>query len=319
MVSATDLARGTSNGAVRRYRDAESALWHAYGIQPAERWIELSDPAVRVRVVEAGSGDPVLMIPGTGGTGPYWAPLVRELTEHRCLMMDRPGWGLSSPVDYTADGYRSAVVRILSGLLDALELPRVDVVGASIGALWALRLAQAQPSRVGKVVLLGGSPNQNVAIPTFIKLLRSPLGALMVRIPMKAGMLRKQLAALGHSAALERGAMEDFIAWRLAFQRDTRSLHHERDMVRAIVGPGGFRPGITFEEGELADLPHPALMVFGTEDPTGSADVWRAFMDGLPHGELQLVPDAGHTPWWDSPSEVARHVRGFLARPAVGG
>lgn len=296
----------------RRYREAEATLWSAHGLEPIERWVELRDPAVRIRIVESGSGDPVLFLPGSGGSGPYWAPLVRELAGFRSLMLDRPGWGLSSPIDYRTDGFRSLVVRILAGVLDALELDRVDVIGASIGEIWALRLAQAHPSRVGKIVLLGGAPNRHVPIPTFIKLLRSPIGAVMVRMPMKAGMLRKQLIALGHGATVARGAMDDFIAWRLSFQRDTHSMRHERDMVRAITTAEGFLPGVTFDDGELGALPHPTMMLFGTEDPTGSAEVWRDFMNGIPHGELRLINHAGHQAWWDSPTEVAGHVRGFL-------
>jgi len=316
MVSAIETVSIPTGAAAERYRTAERTLWSSHGLEPVERWIELSNPRMRMRVMEIGSGNPVLLVPGTGGTGPYWAPLVRELQGRRCVMIDRPGWGLSSPIDYTADAYRSLVVRILSGVLDELELDRVDIVGASIGAIWALRLAQAAPPRVGRVVLIGGSPNREVEIPAFIRLLRSPIGALLVRIPMKAGMLRKQLVALGHGAALDRGAMEDFIAWRLAFQRNTDSMRHERDMVKAITGPKGFKAGVTFEDGELREMDRPTLMVFGTADPTGTADIWRRFIAGLPHGELRLIDDAGHIPWWDAPSEVAGHVDQFLGRPA---
>ena len=119
-------------------------------------------------------------------------------------------------------------------------------------------------------------------IPAFIKLLRSPIGAVLVRIPMKAGMLRRQLAALGHRTALDRGAIEDFIAWRLAFQRHTDSMRHERDMVKAIIGPKGFKPGVTLEDGELSEVDRPTLMVFGTADPTGTPDIWRRFLRGFP-------------------------------------
>jgi pimeloyl-ACP methyl ester carboxylesterase len=63
-------------------------------------------------------------------------------------------------------------------------------------------------------------------------------------------------------------------------------------------------------------MDRPTLMVFGTADPTGTADIWRGFVGDLPRGELRLINDAGHTPWWDAPSEVAGHVQQFLDRPA---
>jgi pimeloyl-ACP methyl ester carboxylesterase len=312
MVTASRSATAEESPAQQRYRAAEQALWRAYDLAPTERWLELRDPSVRLRVLEVGSGRPLLMVPGTGGTGPYWAPLARELRGFRCLMIDRPGWGLSSPVDYAREPYAALVSRLLAGVLHELDLERTDVVGASIGGLWALRLAQAAPDRVGRVVVLGGIPNREVELPTVIKLLRSPLGALMVRVPMRRGMLRKQLQALGHGATLARGAMEDFIAWRLAFQRDTPSMRHERDMVRGITQPGGFRPGVTFDQGELASVAAPTLVVFGAGDPTGNPEIWRRFADELPNGELQVLADAGHQPWWDAPAAVGERVRDFL-------
>ena len=85
-----------------RYRAAERNLWDHYALRPTERFVELRSPAVTLRVVEVGSGRPVLFVPGTGGTGPYWGALLRELPDCHCLMLDRPGWGLSAPIDYTA-------------------------------------------------------------------------------------------------------------------------------------------------------------------------------------------------------------------------
>ena len=120
--------------------------------------MELSSPAVTLRVVELGSGPPVIFIPGTAGTGPHWGPLVRSLTGFRCLLLDRPGWGLSTPLDYRGVEHGATVAHLLRGLLDELEIERADVVGASIGDLWALRLASRHPSRVGRIALLGGGP-----------------------------------------------------------------------------------------------------------------------------------------------------------------
>jgi pimeloyl-ACP methyl ester carboxylesterase len=52
-----------------------------------------------------------LVIPGTAGTGPYWGAFVRALDGVRCLLLDRPGWGLSTPLDYSSVEYGSAVER----------------------------------------------------------------------------------------------------------------------------------------------------------------------------------------------------------------
>jgi pimeloyl-ACP methyl ester carboxylesterase len=299
--------------ATERYRDAERALWERYGLKPKEHYVELTDPALRVRVLEVGSGRPVLFIAGTGGTGPYWAPLVSELSDIRCLLMDRPGWGLSSPLDYTSGDFGSLAAATLVKLLDALDLDRVDMVGASVGGLWALHLAQRHPSRVGRVVVLGGMPNREIGVPRFIKMLSSPIGAIMVRIPMTPKMLRSQLEAVGHGPGVAAGRMDDFIRWRLAFSRYTPSMRHERDMVRAVRAGEGWRPGFTMEGPVLAQVGQPVRMIFGSADPTGTPEIWQRFIDQLPNGELVLVPGVGHQPWWDEPVEVGAKVQTFLA------
>lgn len=292
---------------------AEQALWREYALEPAERFVELHEPEARLRIVEIGAGPPVLLIPGSGGTGPYWAPLVRELSGFRCLMLDRPGWGLSAAVDYASSPYWSQVTAVLAGVLDALGLERVDVIGASIGGAWGLRLAQSDPGRVRRVVLLGGSPTQEIEVPKFIKLLRSPLGALIVRLPMRRRMLEQQLVGLGHGPSVEAGRFEAFFPWRMAFQRETDSMRNERDMVRAIVGPDGFRPGFTFDDDELRQISQPALMLLGSADPTGSPETWVRFTERLPDGRLELLDGAGHLLWWDDPATAGQHVREFLS------
>jgi pimeloyl-ACP methyl ester carboxylesterase len=298
-----------------RYRQAERALWGHYGLEPTERFIDLDSPRVRLRVVEVGSGEPILFVPGTAGTGPYWGALVRELKGFRCLMLDRPGWGLSSPADYSKYEYKTVVADVLRATLDALGLERAHVAGASIGGVWPLRLAAAHPSRVGRIVLLGGGPLvPEILPPAFVRLLASPVGAIIVRLPQKSGMARAMLRRAGHGASLDAGRIPDvFVDWRVALGRDTDSMRNERDMVRTLVSGRAFRPGVTFEDAELAAIGQPTLMVYGTADPVGTVEIWRRAMGVLPRGELQLVDGAGHLPWLDEPIQVAGRVSDFLS------
>ena len=237
-------ATAAAEGRVERYRQAERTLWNRYDLEPTERFIDLDSPRVRLRVVEVGSGEPVLFVGGSGGTGPYWGPLVREMPGFRCLMVDRPGWGLSSPIDYSKHEYRTVVADVLLGVHNALGLKRTHVVGASIGNVWALRLGLAQPSRVGRIVLLGGGPLvAEIRPPTFIRLLASPIGAIIVRLPQKPERLRTILRGLGHGSSIDSGRMEEHIEWRLAFERHTDSMRNERDMVRAQLNGRDFDRG----------------------------------------------------------------------------
>ena len=76
MVSADPQTTAPAAGAAYRFRHAERALWTAYGIETSERFVELQEPRVRVRVQETGTGDPVVFVGGSAGTGAYWAPLI---------------------------------------------------------------------------------------------------------------------------------------------------------------------------------------------------------------------------------------------------
>jgi pimeloyl-ACP methyl ester carboxylesterase len=315
MVASNDIQTGTASGArTERYRRAERAFWDHHGLAPAERFVTVGSPPVRLRVQELGSGEPVLFVNGTGGPGAYFAPLLGELHGFRCLVLDRPGWGLSAPVDFSRAAYRTVVAELLRETLDALGIDRAHLVGGSIGSLWALRLAQAHPSRVDHLVLLGGMPLTEIPVPRFIRLLRSPLGKVIIRVPEKPRLVAKQLAGLGHTTGVQPGQVPAaFVDWRVAMTRETDWRRHERDMVRCVLGRDGWVPGLVLQDAEVAGIAHPTLMVYGTADPIGSADIWRRFTARLPRGELEVMDGGGHMVWYDDPGRVGERVTQFLA------
>jgi pimeloyl-ACP methyl ester carboxylesterase len=298
---------------VDRYRTAERALWDHYGLEPREHVVEIGSPRARLRVLDVGSGPAILFVHGTVGPG-GWPSLVRELRGFRCLVVDRPGWGLSRPVDYSEHEYKTMAADISRNVLDALEVERAFVVGGSIGNVWALSLAARHPSRVTKAVLLGGSPLvSEVPVPGFIRILASPAGVLMVRLANKPARVRSILRHNGHGPSLDDGRIpQAFVDWRVALGRDTASMRHERDMVRVLVKGSAFRPGLTFSDAELSAIGTPALLVYGTADPVGLVDTWARVVGLLPRGELRVIEDSGHMPWFDDAKGVAGAIRSFL-------
>ena len=202
-----------------------------------ERFIELDSPAVRLRVLEVGSGEPVLFVHGTVGPG-SWPALVRELPGFRCFVLDRPGWGLSSAIDFSKYEYK-AVGR--GHLARSTRCPRHSTGRTSSAA----RSATCGRSVWRRDIRLGSAGSSCWAarrwcpryeVPGIIRLLASPLGALMVRLPDKPERVRSILRQSGHGASLDDGRIPDvFVSWRVALGRETASMRHERDMVRALV------------------------------------------------------------------------------------
>ena len=100
-----------------RAGQAERALWAHHGLDPDERFVDVA--GTRLRVVAAGSGDPLLLVHGTGGPG-TWPSLMAALPGRHCLALDRPGWAESAPVDWRGRDYGAFVADLLAGVLDAL-------------------------------------------------------------------------------------------------------------------------------------------------------------------------------------------------------
>lgn len=316
MVSKTMTATAEA-ARIARYREAEQRLWEHYGLQPTERFIEVGSPPLRIRVVEVGSGPPVLFAHGTAGNGPAFAALLKELPDYRCVLVDRPGFGLSSPLAYDARSFGRTVADLQRDILDALGIERAEVVGHSIGGVFALRLALHHPTRIRRVVLLGAGPMvQDAGVPTTIGRIASPVGAVMVWLTRFRGVTQGMIRGSGHGPSLDDGRIpEAFTEWRTAVNRETDSMRHERQMVRSVVvGRSGYRPELTLADEELAAIAAPVLMIYGTADPVGSPTIWRRVMGTTPNGSLSLLDAAGHMVWLDYPGRVAREMRAFLGR-----
>jgi 2-hydroxy-6-oxonona-2,4-dienedioate hydrolase len=86
-----------------RYREAEERLWASVGVTPTERCIRLEPHGVEMRVQEVGQGPPVLFVHGGSNNGTSWATLAVHLTDFRCILLDRPGCGLSEPLGTVLD------------------------------------------------------------------------------------------------------------------------------------------------------------------------------------------------------------------------
>jgi pimeloyl-ACP methyl ester carboxylesterase len=193
---------------VDRFRRAEAAVWRRHGLVPTERVFDIAEPSIRLRALEVGRGRPILLVHGTVGPA-AWPSLIEAMGgDGRFIVLDRPGWGGSDAIDFGrgADDHRLAA-DVLGGALDALGIEQAVVVGGSIGDVWALSLAERRPSRVSRVVLLGAGPlRADVRPPGFIRILASPVGRLIARLPMSAGRTRSTWRPAGTRPASPPGA-----------------------------------------------------------------------------------------------------------------
>jgi len=310
------MASETEGSVLTLLNELEAPVWGYWGLEPGERILEVGSPSRRVRVEEVGSGPSVLLVHGASGYGPYWAPLAAELDGYRCVMLDRPGFGGSDPADYSQTRYRDFAANLMVEVLDELGVDKVHSVGASIGDVWALALASKYPDRVLSVALLGAGPvSDRVEVHMGLRLLRSPLGALMSRVPWRERMEVGQAKQSGHGPALDDGRIpQSYVDWKVEMTNQTGWRVHERAMMQAVIGPEGWKPGLTFNADDLSSLSVPVLMVCGTSDPGFEGFDWEGFIAQTPEGAFDLLDGAGHEPWFEDPEYVANSLRGHFKK-----
>ena len=138
------------------YRYAERALWDSVGTQPVERRIDLARLGTTVSVLETGDGPPVLFVHGVNNGASSWASLAAALPDFRCVLVDRPGCGLSDRLPQRLDDLDALAAYadlLVPDVLDALGLDAAPVVATSLGGYFALRAAATSPTRISTLVL----------------------------------------------------------------------------------------------------------------------------------------------------------------------
>ena len=106
---------------------------------------------------ESGGGDPLVILHPGGTDSRSMQSLVEQLSDYRCILIDRPGHGRSP--DVAGEWSFAAMADAIIEVLDRLELEDAHVLGWSDGAIVGLQLALDHPERVRSLVF-GGAPFQ---------------------------------------------------------------------------------------------------------------------------------------------------------------
>ncbi len=271
----------------------------------------------RVHLLEIGDGRPVVLVHGTGSPAGFFLPLLNELHHVRAIAPDRPGQGLSDPIDLPRHRYREIAVAWLDGLLDALELDTAALVGHSAGGVWSLWYALAHPERVTRLVLIGPPALPKTRCPLPYRLIATPgLGELLSRlVPASPKSLLRFASFMGEGATLPRHP--DLIDFMVAAGRDSLAASVDRAEARVLVSPfalvslRGFRRQSRVRADELRQVAVPTLVIWGEQEPLGSVSVARAVTELIPHARLEVLA-GGHAPWLGQPEQAAAALADFV-------
>jgi pimeloyl-ACP methyl ester carboxylesterase len=299
---------------------AGSAAYYLYALRAVRRF-ESVDPAdvdvpgafldidgQRVHYVEAGSGEPVVLIHGWNGSTFSYRHVAPELAQagYRAVAVDLLGYGYSSR-DPDADSSLTGQAALVSNVMARLGIERAAVVGHSMGGGVAMRLAALHPERVVRLVLVDS------------------VNAALVRRGVGLGRLLGPLVPVIATLTLHHEAFR---------VRALRSAAHDPAFATPDVMEGYFRPmrmkghlraqGAALSRRGRDDPPDPsavhqsALVLWGEHDRWLPVSQGEALARQLPDARFVVVPSAGHLPLEEQPAFCNQRIIEFLeeAEPA---
>jgi pimeloyl-ACP methyl ester carboxylesterase len=259
-----------------------------------------------IATVSAGVGEPVVCLPGLGGTKASFMSTVAALADtHRVIAIDLPGSGDSvKPIraPYDAPWFARTVV----ATLDALEIDRAHLIGNSMGGRVALETALGHPDRVERVVGLAPAVawlSERRWAPV-LKLIRPELGLIQPAPRAVVTRIVRGLVPGANEGWVAAGVDEFLRAYltprgRAAFYASARNIYLDEPH-----GDKGFWT-------RLGALEPDAMFVWGKQDGLVPIRFERHVQECLPestHVEL----NCGHVPQVEAPAQTHRAVLKFL-------
>jgi len=317
---ANHVLPAANRAAEERFRKLQDALLADNGIPAAARFFDLPDPPVKVHVIEAGQGAPVLLIHGGNSVAASWTPLLARL--HRRFHLyapDRPGCGLTTKFNYLGVPLRRHAVAFLSTLMDSLRLPRAAFIGHSMGGYFSLAFALAYPDRVSKLVLVGEPAGSAASIRFSHRLIGTRIvNSLLYATVLKPGMKSLRTSFKRMLVADIRRVPDDYLECLAAGAMIPGAVESWLTMVeRSTAMPGaGILSGssrLTHAlRPELDGLKPPALILWGDNDTFGPPTLGQEMARLMPRGRCEVIPDAGHSVFVDQPELCAHLIGSFL-------
>jgi pimeloyl-ACP methyl ester carboxylesterase len=275
----------------------------------AKKTLDLPD-GIRMGYIDMGNaaGAPIVLVHGFTDSARDWVPLVPYLAAHyRLILVDLRGHGSSSKPECCYS--RLDFAYDVKLLLDALQVPKADLIGHSLGSIVVQTFAEYWPERTRRVVLIsstgGAPPNAPAKPPAFdfaaaIRELKEPIdpdSPFMIAwwdspTPVDPDFIRRQRR---DSAAIP------LRVWLAVLDQALSARSAYADL-----------------QGTLPRLKAPALLIWGSKDPIFEEDVRQTLRAALPAARVKIFEGLGHNPFWEDPRGVAAVIRDFLDATAPG-
>lgn len=260
-----------------------------------------------------GDGPTVVLLHGLVMDASLWADVIADLSvDHRCVAPTLPLGAHRHPMHADTDLSLRAIARLVTELVDRLDLHEVTVVGTDTGGALVQLMVCDDAARVSRIVLAScdafdnfppGLTGKTLVLtgklpPALFGLFMQQLRLKPVRrLPISFGWLTKR-----GDAATTRWLKP------ILHQREIR-----RETVRVLRAVSAEKDLLVGAAECLATYDHPALVVWASEDRVMPPDHGRRLAELLPQGRLVEIADSYTLMSLDQPVQLAQAIRDFTA------
>jgi pimeloyl-ACP methyl ester carboxylesterase len=268
----------------------------------------------------------------TGGPGPVlvllhgllmdaslWAGPVAELAaDHRCVVPTLPMGAHRHPMHPDADLSLPGLARLVTELLDRLDLRDVTLVGNDTGGALVQLVVRDGAARVSRIALVSCEAFDNIP-PSLTGRTLALAGKLppalfgLVMQQMRLRPMRRAPIAFGWLTA--RGDAVTARWMQPLLRRGEARGGIRRDTVRVLRSLRPARELLLDAPAYLPSFTGPALVVWAANDRVMPPEHGRRLAELLPHSRLVEVADTRTLIPLDQPAELAKILREFATRP----
>lgn len=268
--------------------------------KPYSHFIHWRD--AEIHYTDEGSGFPVLMIHGFGGSYANFQKLADLMkNDYRVIRIDLPGFGLSDfPTVKENENYIADYKDYLGYILDTLHLDSVYVIGNSMGGGVTWLMAADHPEKVKKIVLLdaAGYDTKDVAAKLAMFKYKSVAKIFDRGMPM---FMSKSGAA--KSYCRDEKIEPAVVRLNNHFTNREGNITHMLNLARSQQ----------FADSAWIHNVHcPTLIVWGKQDEIIPLEHAYRFQRDIKGSELVLLDSCGHCPMMEMPLETEQAIVKFF-------
>jgi 2-hydroxy-6-oxonona-2,4-dienedioate hydrolase len=265
---------------------------------------------VRTRVLEAGSGPPLIFLHGTGGHADCYTRNIAAHAEHfHVYAVDFVGHGYSDAPDlpYGVQDF----VHHLRDFLDAVGAKRASISGESLGGMTGAWFAATYPERVERLVL-----NTGILMP-LEEQGRKDVADVLERSRAAAG---QQLSREGVRKRMEwlmadpQSVTDELVEIRFKIYSQPGRAAVMRKVAEKLFGISidRAREKELFDSEQLKKIQCPTLVLWTRHNPGQSVKLAEEGTKLIPQGRMTVFENSAHWPQWEEPERFNREHLEFL-------